>query len=330
MAAMRLLWSPWREDLFGLISDAQRSVDLAVPYISPTTVSEVLKRLGDGVRLRVLTTLDDNDFRSGIAKLTTFRLLGRRVQVIRNLHAKLYIVDEQRAVLGSANLTEQGLGNNVELGVLIEDASQLREICEQYIFWWQHSKPVNYRELLRRVAELPKADRTATGKEQSISAMAPRLVIHDVDVTTPALLRTNLAPVRDRKALSKVLAPAGPKPGMRLLFDFFFEVNKSFRDCSDHVKRIPVEFFDVVSEERLADLPVEVRFPDGWERAGSIKPGDSWRSKQRRRERHCRIRVHCERPCAIQDHLQIGQKLHVEVFRGDSMVRVDLRPEEPS
>jgi phosphatidylserine/phosphatidylglycerophosphate/cardiolipin synthase-like enzyme len=49
-----------------------------------------------------------------------------------SLHAKCIVVDEQRALIGSANFTDRGQTRNIELGVLIDDVSFAREVSAHW------------------------------------------------------------------------------------------------------------------------------------------------------------------------------------------------------
>lgn len=304
MAAMRLLWSPWKDDLFQLLSGAKASVDLAVAYMSLATVSELLAVLPERVPLHVVTRLNYRDFASGVADPETLRLLATHhpgnLRVMPNLHAKLYIVDGQTAILGSGNLTRAGLGgdgnHNEEAGLFIDDPSLIREMCSRWNAWWQQATPVDdhfVHVLSEEVAQLPKRPQGNTKIE---------------------------------RAISDLLVPARAEPGLRLPFDFSFPVGETFLNCGYcHVMSIPKKHFRVVDDERLTEIDsVDVLLPDG-----SIMSGSIQLTHDKRIPRH-RIRVHHDHSCTIRDHLQFGQRLHVEVSRGNDTVRVDLRLEEGS
>jgi PLD-like domain/Type III restriction enzyme, res subunit/Helicase conserved C-terminal domain len=51
-------------------------------------------------------------------------------------HAKLYIVDEQIAILGSANLSRSGLQNQVEAGIDISDSIEIDYLIERFNYYF--------------------------------------------------------------------------------------------------------------------------------------------------------------------------------------------------
>lgn len=51
---------------------------------------------------------------------------------VESLHAKCVVVDERLTLIGSANFTNRGQTRNIELGVLIDDASFSRQVALQW------------------------------------------------------------------------------------------------------------------------------------------------------------------------------------------------------
>jgi superfamily II DNA or RNA helicase len=62
-------------------------------------------------------------------------------------HAKLYIVDDRIAILGSANLSVSGLRNQVEAGIDISDSSEIDYLIERFKYYFDRSKSLT-QELL--------------------------------------------------------------------------------------------------------------------------------------------------------------------------------------
>ncbi|TCR24010.1 phospholipase D-like protein [Streptomyces sp. BK205] len=55
-----------------------------------------------------------------------------RVEASGVLHAKLIIADRHTALLGSANLTDRALSDNIELGVVLRDPSLVGSLVEHF------------------------------------------------------------------------------------------------------------------------------------------------------------------------------------------------------
>ena len=55
--------------------------------------------------------------------------LGGEVVLVKQLHAKIYLVDRKEAIIASANLTKSGMEGNYEAGIWLNDPTALKEIC---------------------------------------------------------------------------------------------------------------------------------------------------------------------------------------------------------
>ena len=105
---------------------ASSSIDdclhIVSPYITVRPIREILRRLSPYQKIELTTTFDQELFLEGASSLGAIRLLNRRknssVYIVDNLHAKVYIKGE-RALVGSANCTDRGLGyssqSNIEI-----------------------------------------------------------------------------------------------------------------------------------------------------------------------------------------------------------------------
>lgn len=67
------------------------------------------------------------------------RCLGAR----RICHAKLVLVDERIAVIGSHNWGVGSLTGNFEVSVVVEDVGQVKRLAEHFDGLWAVAKPVN-------------------------------------------------------------------------------------------------------------------------------------------------------------------------------------------
>ncbi len=61
----------------------------------------------------------------------------------RGLHAKLYIADFTRALITSANLTQEALQHNFEMGVLIK-GEKISSLVEVFSVLWSQARSVSY------------------------------------------------------------------------------------------------------------------------------------------------------------------------------------------
>lgn len=110
---------------------ARDRVVIAAPFLSLAVARDISRAaLASGVKTKLLlTALNDNAVRGGFLDPTGLVLLqesGFEIRSARNLHAKVALIDGESGIIGSGNLTTQGLGakkrRNLELGVRLRPA----------------------------------------------------------------------------------------------------------------------------------------------------------------------------------------------------------------
>lgn len=134
-----------RAALADVVHSARNDLLIASPYIKEREASWVCDELATGspkndCRLKVLTDIRSDSVLRGSLDLEALELFGQRrsaVQVVSlpRLHAKVYVADNRRALITSANLTPSGLDYNFEYGVCLDDValvSKVREDLEAY------------------------------------------------------------------------------------------------------------------------------------------------------------------------------------------------------
>lgn len=123
--------------LLELIDSACDEVLLATPYVDQPAVKAVASALLGARRkhvdVRVVTSPGRGHEFASLAKDVRSRGAVKITEVRTEIsplgsHAKVLVVDRQRAYVGSANLTAAGLERNIEIGVEIEGA-QVRELA---------------------------------------------------------------------------------------------------------------------------------------------------------------------------------------------------------
>jgi PLD-like domain len=178
-----------RPELLRRVGEAKVSVWLASPFISHPIAEELARANSTaGLQRRLLTALVAGSVRVRALDphaLTLLSKAGWEIRSIRNLHAKLSLIDSRWGLVGSGNLTNAGLGStakgNVELGVVLNPA-QIAAAAAIYEDWWDEAKPVTEVEI-ERFAAIPPAQKGGAPEE----GVGPALEIAD-----PADLKTIL------------------------------------------------------------------------------------------------------------------------------------------
>ena len=116
-----------------LCKQATREVLLVAPFIKQVALQRLLAIIPKGVTLRCITRWKPEEIASGVTDLEIWHLIkdypNSSLELRSDLHAKYYRVDEQ-CLIGSANLTNKGLGwstsSNLEL--LVELSAETEEL----------------------------------------------------------------------------------------------------------------------------------------------------------------------------------------------------------
>ena len=112
----------WASELVDGLREDARELRIVCPFIRARALAPLLALQPE--LIRVITRFKLADFADGVSDLTALRNLigaGASVRGIRNLHAKLYLLGANRAIVTSANLTEAGLWRNHEFGMFTDD-----------------------------------------------------------------------------------------------------------------------------------------------------------------------------------------------------------------
>lgn len=142
----RLVWAPdaARAGLLAFIDAAQSSLDIEHQNMQDAEVIEhLVQAIQRGVHVRFISTpqhpLSDDADEPGRARL---RQVGAQIGYLSDpyIHAKLMIADNARALVGSFNLTTNSLDFNRELSILVDDASVVAALAQQFAADWEQTR----------------------------------------------------------------------------------------------------------------------------------------------------------------------------------------------
>ncbi|OGJ89447.1 MAG: hypothetical protein A2487_17565 [Candidatus Raymondbacteria bacterium RifOxyC12_full_50_8] len=107
-------------------------------------LDDLARKAGGGVCIRILYGAEPSSrFKHSFDEHENLISGGIELQPCARLHAKLVLVDNVLAYLGSANLTGAGLGaksahtRNFEAGVLTNDTSRINDLMEYFDRIWR-------------------------------------------------------------------------------------------------------------------------------------------------------------------------------------------------
>ncbi|MFN3392776.1 MAG: phospholipase D-like domain-containing protein [Meiothermus ruber] len=111
---------------------AERSILVAAPYVG-AVLRDLLLARKKGLPATLVTSLKIGDVLGGASDLAAIYELstqGVRVQSISNLHAKVYMVDDAKVLVTSANPTMNGWRYNLEIGLAVQSEAIAQQILQ--------------------------------------------------------------------------------------------------------------------------------------------------------------------------------------------------------
>ena len=134
---IQLVDGGWDKKFTEALSGDASELRIICPFIKVRTLERLLRHNPGNVQ--VITRFNLADFSEGVSDVAALRKLldnKARVRGVRNLHAKLYVFGETRAIITSCNLTEAALTRNHEFGMIIEDKATISRCLAYFESLW--------------------------------------------------------------------------------------------------------------------------------------------------------------------------------------------------
>jgi len=113
MGAPRVVWNEVGSAVVSLMASARRHSIVIAPFITGTAFGQLLEALPFEAELLVITRWRASDVAAGISDTCILDRVAERsgrLLLHPSLHAKVYVADKNRALVGSANVTNSALG----------------------------------------------------------------------------------------------------------------------------------------------------------------------------------------------------------------------------
>jgi len=125
---------------FQRLFQAKDELLICSPFISPNYLTDLIDIAKKKVKVRVLTSHGNKNFYSStLWILEKFQNTPNfESKLIKNLHAKIYISDNEYAIHGSANLTFGGLKSNIEQISTVEEENEINELKKIFDDIWKN------------------------------------------------------------------------------------------------------------------------------------------------------------------------------------------------
>lgn len=132
---MQVITQDWEGTLTDLVKGANEKIYLSSPFIKESVAKLIIENKNKNVDCKLLTKFTLSNMRGGGLDLDAVKVFKNNdflLKNIDNLHAKIFIFDN-KAIITSANLTNGGLYNNLEYGILLENETKIeRDFLNYY------------------------------------------------------------------------------------------------------------------------------------------------------------------------------------------------------
>ncbi|MCS6978557.1 MAG: phospholipase D-like domain-containing protein [Flavobacteriales bacterium] len=132
---MEIINGPWDNRLWTLVNETQKTIKIISPFIKMETCKTLIQNKPTSTRLQLITSLNISSVCFGSLDLPALDLILKNKGKIKNypkVHAKVYIFDEDTAIVTSSNLTPGGLKYNFEYGILIQEEKYVQKIIYDF------------------------------------------------------------------------------------------------------------------------------------------------------------------------------------------------------
>ena len=132
---MKIITTPWKDELFELVSNAKKSIKIITPFIKENVCQELLLKKQSQSKFEIITSFKFSYFCSGQSDLTAFDKIvsaNGKVKIHPRLNANIYLFDDKKVIISSGNLSERGLMDNYQYGILLDEKSEVEKVILDY------------------------------------------------------------------------------------------------------------------------------------------------------------------------------------------------------
>ncbi len=134
---------------------ARRYVLVCSPYISPDYASKIVSLASNNVAIRLITSNSQDPYQQQSLKILkeaitpprglfafrkrkNWKRIPLELMIINEklVHAKIYVIDGEYAVVGSANMTKNGFWDNIEY-IMIFEGDEAQKIEDDFQTLWR-------------------------------------------------------------------------------------------------------------------------------------------------------------------------------------------------
>ena len=132
---MKILTTPWKDDFIELVSQSRKSIRITSPFVKYDMCVELTQANRNGSKIELITCFKFGNVYSNALDISALEHILYNNGIVKNfpkLHSKMYIFDDEKAIITSGNLTTGGLVKNFEYGILLWERSIIDEVVSDF------------------------------------------------------------------------------------------------------------------------------------------------------------------------------------------------------
>lgn len=132
---MKILTTPWKDDFLELVHEAKKSIKITSPFVKNDVCAEMINAKNSATKIDLITSFKLMSIYSGCLDISAIENIINNNGTVKNfpkLHSKIYLFDDERAIITSGNLTFGGMLKNFEYGIYLEEKSIVKTIVEDF------------------------------------------------------------------------------------------------------------------------------------------------------------------------------------------------------
>ena len=135
--SIQLISKEHHENLVALFDEAEYSIKIISPFVGSEMANllTTLKHQNPELDIKMITRFYSGDFILGVSQIRALKDLhesGVEIYALKGLHTKLYLIDSDVGLLGSANFTSGGFKFNHELSLKVVDEPEINRQMQTY------------------------------------------------------------------------------------------------------------------------------------------------------------------------------------------------------
>lgn len=144
--ATHLIISPEnsRAAITALIKSASETIDIEMEYIEDEKIVSLLSDMAKTTQIRLIVPTF-SQFPANKDSIKRLVQAGISVKTLSSpyIHAKMILIDDVKAYVGSINLSTQSMDENRELGILLSENESIKTLAETFSIDWNLGNQVN-------------------------------------------------------------------------------------------------------------------------------------------------------------------------------------------